>query len=337
MKNKIINLATSDNVYIIAEIGINHEGDLNTCLDMVSAAFRAGADAVKLQSIDPNLSYSPTSESYPIFSKGQLSNEDTGLVFSFARSLGLDVFTTCGDYETAMQIDEYQPSCWKVSSGLLTHIPLIRQLTSFGRPLVLSTGLSNINEIREAVNAIKEISDVEIILLHCVSVYPTPIEILNLKKIGILKNEFQCQVGYSDHSVGIEAPYLAVAAGARVIEKHFSFDVSRDGFDHAISLDESEFKKMVNKIRLAELFLGSGGDEFSKQIIHARQKYLRSIVAIDNITEGSPLDLNNIGVRRTNEANKGSEPKFLDSLLGTIAKKNYKKFDPIRLEDTNDD
>ena len=313
----------NDKTYIIAEIGINHEGDIDICKEMIKSAARCGVNAVKLQTIDANSNYVKGTESYNIFKSAELTQEETHEAFKFAKGLGLDIFTTAGDMETIDWVDKLNPSHWKVSSGLLTHIPVIKYLASLKRPLLMSTGMANEADIDLAIKAAKLNGATDVSLFQCTSVYPTPIQEVNLSTIGWLKDRYNIPVGLSDHSDGDDAVFLSIAAGATLIEKHFSLDVNREGFDHKVSLDEQGLKEMVKRVRLAEVMMGNEKKKISKMVEGTRGEFLRYIVATQPIFKGNKFSSSNIGVKRTPIGVKGIAPKYMDSVLGMVSDKNY--------------
>jgi sialic acid synthase SpsE len=324
-----------DAIYVIAEIGINHEGDVEKCRRMIDSAIESGANAVKLQTIDADANYVVGSESYKVFKGSELTREETANMFDLARENGLDVFTTVGDIGTAEWVEKLEPSCWKISSGLLTHIPMVRHLASLGRPLLISTGMANVDDINLAIETSKSAGNNDISLFQCTSLYPAPLDSLNLSTIGWLKEKYGYDVGFSDHSLGSDAAYLSVGAGATLIEKHFSLDNRRSGFDHKISLDPNGLKEMIGRIREAEQIMGEPIKYVSEPINKMREKFLRSIVAIDSISKGDIFSSENIGVRRVLSGKNGSEPKYFDTMLGLIAKKDFNVNDPITIEEIN--
>jgi len=325
----------NSHVYVIAEIGVNHEGNVEQCAKMIRAASEIGVDAVKLQTIDADANYVVGSESYKVFKKSELTQEETASMFRLAQDNGLDVFTTVGDIGTAEWVEKLEPSCWKISSGLLTHIPMIRHLASLGRPLLISTGMANENDIDLAIETAQSLGNNDISLFQCTSLYPAPIDSLNLSTISWLKERYGYNVGFSDHSSGSDAAFLSIGVGATLIEKHFSLDPSQPGFDHKISLNTLGFKKMVERVRVAEKMMGSPKKTLSNELIETRKKFLRSVVAINNISKGGILTIQNIGVKRTLPGEGGCEPKYFDNLLGKIVKKDINMNDPITSEVIN--
>ena len=326
-------LIMSDNVYIIAEIGINHEGDVEKCREMIYSAAESGANAVKLQTIDANANYVVGSESYKVFKGSELTREETANMFNLARENGLDVFTTVGDIGTAEWVEKLEPSCWKISSGLLTHIPMVRHLASLRRPLLISTGMANVDDINLAIETSQSAGNNDISLFQCTSLYPAPLDSLNLSTIGWLKERYGYDVGFSDHSLGSDAAFLSVGAGATLIEKHFSLDPSQPGFDHKISLNIAGFKEMVERVRVAEKMMGMMQKKVSEAVNNTRMKYLRSVVATRSIMAGQKLSGENIGIKRTLPGNLGLAPKYFESIIGSIAKIDIEVDQSIRQTD----
>ncbi len=324
------------NTYIIAEIGINHEGNYSLCEEMVYAAKEAGVKAVKLQTIDAEKNYAKDTESYKIFNKSQLSQNETKKIFALSKKLNLDVFTTVGDIETATWIKKLKPSAWKISSSLFTHLPLINHLCDFKEEIFLSTGLANNKEIADVINVIKKKGKKNYKLLHCVSKYPTkPIE-ANLSRIKYLKKRYGVEVGYSDHSIGNLASCIAVSQGASIVEKHFTYDANRKGFDHKISLDYKGMKKLVERIIETERMLKNEND-FFKTIKKNREKFLRVIVANKKIKRGTTFKKTNITIKRVQNNKKGLSPIKFSKLLGKYSIESYLKDQIIdKLELKND-
>ena len=312
------------NTYIIAEIGINHEGDFSLCKEMIYAAKEAGVKAVKLQTIDPEKNYTKDTKSYEIFNKSQLSPSETEKIFSLSKKLNLDIFTTVGDIETATWIKKLKPSAWKISSSLFTHLPLINYLCGFKEELFLSTGLANNKEIADIIKVLEKKGKKNYKLLHCVSKYPTKSIEANLSRIKYLKETYGVEVGYSDHSIGNLACCLAVSQGASILEKHFTNDNARKGFDHKISLDYKGMKKLVKKVIETEKML-KNDNEFLKTIKKNREKFLRVVVADKEIKRGSAFKKTNITIKRVQNNKRGLSPFNYSKLLGKYSIRNYLK------------
>jgi len=319
--------------FVIAEIGINHEGSVEACAKMIRAAAEAGADAVKLQTVDPEENYAPGTESHAIFSQAELTREETARMFELARQLGLEVFTTAGDFNTLEWVEALEPSAHKISSGLLTSTPIIRAAAKTGRPLLMSTGMAETEAIDRAVEAAKEAGCQALALFQCTSIYPAPPETLNLRTIGWLEERYGIPCGFSDHSRGIQAAPLAVAAGASMIEKHFSLDLGREGFDHRLSLSPEDFAEMVNGIRSAEAMLGTPEKSLATEEQVNAGKYHRVLAARRDVDTGKILGRDDVAVLRLAPGSGGLEPGRFESLMGKRALVALKRFSPIREED----
>lgn len=320
-------------VVVIAEIGVNHEGDPEACLGLVEQAARAGADAVKLQTVKAAENYAPDTESFAVFSRAELPEAATARAFSLARDLGLECFSTCGDVPSLEFVDTLTPAAWKISSGLLTHLPLIRRAAATGRTLLLSTGMTGLDEARRAVAAAREAGAQNLGVFQCTSLYPAPPETLHLRAIAALAREFGVPAGLSDHSAGDLAPALAVAAGAHMIEKHFSLDPGRPGFDHRVSLDPAGFAAMVAKVRLAEAMLGSADRPLCDAVRQSAGRYLRCLAARQDIPAGKLLELADLAVLRLPAGRRGLAPEALDTAPGRRALRAIAAYEPITGED----
>jgi sialic acid synthase SpsE len=322
-------IGVNEPVFIIAEIGINHEGDVNHCAQMIEAAAKSGANSIKLQTVDADKSYTAGTESYSLFSKATLTRDETEKMFDLARSLNMEPFTTVGDIETLSWVDRLSPTAYKISSGLLTHIPLVKEVSKTNRPILLSTGMAETGDIDLAIGEIKKVSATDIALFQCTSLYPTEDKYLNLGTIAWMKQKYNLNVGFSDHSERIDASSYAVAAGACMIEKHFTYDSKRKDYDHSISLEPDAFKSMVKLIREAEVMKGTSEKNMPKPLIEQRNKYTRCLVANNDISSGEILTKNNIAIKRPNKSKRGLEPKFYDSVLGRKLKSSLHKDEPI--------
>lgn len=287
--------------FIIAEIGVNHEGSLERCMEMVESAARAGANAIKLQTALPEDNYAPDTDAYRQYSAAFLSVEDTGKVFAGARGLGMAAFTTTG-LATLPAIEALRPDAYKVSSGTLSNHPLLEALCGMGRPVLISTGLSDLTEIDEAVRLARAAGADRLSVMQCTSLYPAPPESLNLASIRTLAERYGAIAGFSDHSAGIEASVLAVAAGANIVEKHYSFDSSREGWDHVVSLEEPELCRMVAAIRHAETCMGSADKPLSEAQRALVSQVRRYIVARHDIAAGEMITLGDLLFWRLQEA-----------------------------------
>ena len=234
---------------IIAEIGINHMGDEDLCKKMIFSALDSGADCVKLQTVNEKESYLPQTESYKIFKGTNLSKSSLKRLSNFARDNNGFLFSTPADFSSLGLLNSIDISAYKVSSGLLTNLPLLDKMSKYNKPIILSTGMANEEEISNALNILKKNNLSNIALLHCISLYPAPFDTLNLNFINKLSKKYHLISGYSDHSEGNLACLTAVSLGAKIIEKHFTVDRSIIGADNKSSMEPKEFKEMCTKIR----------------------------------------------------------------------------------------
>lgn len=316
-------------VITIAEIGINHEGDIGACKAMIERAAEGGADAIKLQTVDPDENYVRGTESHKLFGSCQLTVDQTAKMFDFGRSLGTEVLTTAGDGATLDWVEELSPAAHKISSGLFTHLPLIRQAAETGRTLLMSTGAATVEDIDETVDFVRRAGGNQIGLFQCTSIYPAPPETLNLSNLSWMTKRYGLPVGFSDHSDGIFAASHAVSAGAVMIEKHFTLDASRSGYDHRLSLEPDEFAAMVKNIRMAEGMMGKAGKLLEGEEVSKADELHRVLVARRAISEGEEFSSQNVGVKRPLPGKLGLKPKFFDQILGKKATRTLTPDEPI--------
>lgn len=328
---------TINKVFIIAEIGNNHEGDLELAKKLIRAAAKSGVDAVKFQTIRPgHLINQEDKIRYNQLKKFELSFNDYQILNEVAQNEGVEFMSTPFDLESASFLNNYV-SVFKIASGDNDFFPLIEKISSFGKPIILSTGMAEIPDIKKTVNFIKENWEKskiigELFLLHCVSNYPTNPEDANLTRINLLRMSFpDCTIGYSDHTLGNLASISAVALGARIIEKHFTLDKNYSSFrDHALSADPSEMTELVKCIREVEMMISE-----SQKIDHDRFIVSRRSIAINkNMKKGEILKTENLCWVRPGEGFRpGEENKVLGKMLvkdikarTILSKSHFKKF-----------
>ena len=258
MKNlKDFGINTSHRTYVIAEIGLNHGGDLALAKKMIDGAVSAGVDAVKFQTYLTEKRTFPGSPIFDILKKCELPFEAFKELQEYSKSKNVDFFSTPFDDESVDYLDSIGCDLYKVASFDVVNIPFLKKVAKTGKPVILSVGMSDLNEIRMAYNTLRE-STKNIALLHCISAYPTKEEDANLAAIASLKSEFDCVIGQSDHTDDILVPLYAVAAGAQIIEKHFKLDGQDDCIDNPVSITTTQTKKLVEEIRRVERILGDG-------------------------------------------------------------------------------
>ena len=333
---KIANKKISDNspAFIIAEIGINHNGSKSKCAKLIYEAYKSGANAVKLQIADPNYSYAKNHPSYKEFKNKDLNDETLKKLINYAKSLGLSLFATPGDFKSLQRVKNLKMPAIKISSGLLSNLPLIKEASKVKVPIIFSTGMSYLKEVHEAVNLCKQKQN-KIAILKCTSIYPSPIKYLNLKGINEYKKIFKVPVGYSDHALGIDASINAVGNGAKIIEKHFTLNKLEKGADHKISIEPKEFKEMVEKIRNLESMMGDGILKPTKNEIKSRNNNLRKVVTLMNITKGEKISLNNVSLKRIKTGKKRIKLKNFYKILGKRTSKNLRQEEVLSINDIN--
>ena len=332
---KIDNFNIKKNVFIIAEIGNNHEGDLNLAKKMISLASQAGANAVKFQTIVPTKLVSvKQKDRIKQLERFQFSYDDFMVLSDYAKSENIMFLSTPFDIESCNFLNDIVPA-FKIASGDNTFFPLIESIAKTGKPIIMSTGLMTLDEVNRSFSFIKDIwekHDIKqhLALLHCVSSYPTDAENVNLSSMKELEKITKF-IGYSDHASGIDACVLAIAFGAKIIEKHFTIDNNYSTFrDHQLSANPHDFKTMVDKIRVSEKMLGDGNKEPNKTELASKQSFRRSIVTKHNLSAGHRIELNDLSwVRPGGGLKPGDEYK----VIGKILKFNIDSGTKIKMED----
>ena len=324
----------TDGTFIIAELSANHNGSLLTALDTIKAAYECGANAIKLQTYTADtLTLNCDKEDfiikggtlwdgrklYDLYKEAYTPWEWHKELFNYARSLGIDIFSTPFDKSAVDFLETLNPSVYKIASFEITDYELVRYTASKMKPIIISTGIATIDEIQDAVNICKNEGNHQIILLHCTSAYPAPLEDANLLTIPNLAQTFGVISGFSDHTLGTTAPVVAVTLGAKVIEKHFILDRSIGGADAEFSLDKKEFGNMVKAIRDTEKLLGKVSYDMSQKKQKSRQ-FSRSLYVAKDIKKGEKFSEENI---RSVRPGYGMHPKHLKEVLGKVATKDY--------------
>ena len=329
---------------IIAEAGVNHNGDLNLAKQMVVAAKDAGADYVKFQTGKPEKVISKFAEmaDYQKVNTGKkesqldmvrkimLPQSDFAILKQYCAEIGIKFMSTPFDLDSIDVLKKLDMDYWKIPSGEITNYPYLKKIAQFGEPVILSTGMCEMEDIEAALKVLTDngLNKDKISILHCNTEYPTPFNDVNLLAMNELKDRFVVRVGYSDHTKGIEVPIAAVALGAEIIEKHFTLDRNMEGPDHKASLEPDELKAMVSAIRNIELALGDGHKTVSeserKNIAVAR----KSIVAAKNIKAGEVFNENNLTVKRPGN---GISPMDWEKVIGKTAKKDFAEDQLIEL------
>jgi len=327
---------------IIAEAGVNHNGALETAKQLVDKAKEAGADMVKFQTFKAEKLVSKyavkakyqkettdASESqYNMIKKLELDLNMHKELIEHCRLRGIKFLSSPFDIDSIKLLNKLEIDIMKIPSGEITNLPYLREIGKLKKEVILSTGMSTLGEIERALNILNENGTKNIVVLHCNTEYPTPMEDVNLRAIATIKEAFKVEVGYSDHTLGIEVPIAAVVMGASIIEKHFTLDKSMAGPDHRASLEPHEFKAMVKAIRNIEKALGNGIKKPSKSELPNIEIVRKSIVAKCNIKKGEVLSENNLTVKRPG---MGISPMRWNEIIGRTAKRDYRTDEMIEI------
>jgi N,N'-diacetyllegionaminate synthase len=329
---------------VVAEAGVNHNGDLELAKNLIRVAAESGADYVKFQMFDAGKLATPSvvkadyqiintnaaESQFQMLKNLEMSKADYVKLLDFSSQCGIKIFSTGFDIEMNNMLAELGQRIFKVPSGEITNLPYLRNIGQFGVDVILSTGMSNLDEIGAALNALEAAGTPidAITVLHCTTAYPAPMEDINLLAMRTIANEFDVKVGYSDHSEGIEVSIAAVALGAVVIEKHFTSDRNLPGPDHKASLEPAELKNMIKAIRNIESARGDGVKKLTSSEMSNLSIARKSIVASIDIKEGEIFTDENLTAKR---AGVGISPMKWDEVIGKRAQRNYLQNDLIEL------
>lgn len=329
---------------IIAEAGVNHNGSIEMAKQLIDAAAIAGVDYVKFQTFKAEKLVTKNAKQaeyqqrnaaddsqLAMLKKLELSKEEHVELIGYCHDKGVQFLSTAFDMESVDFLHSLNLGLWKIPSGEITNYPFLKRIAAYNEKTILSTGMCDMEDVRAAVKALYKngLSKDNLILLHCNTEYPTPFEDVNLKAMGSLRDEFGVEVGYSDHTKGIEVPIAAVALGATVIEKHFTLNRNMEGPDHNASLEPDELKMMVDAIRNIEKAIGGDG---TKHVSESERKNIavarKSIIAARNIKKGELLTEENLTAKRPGT---GISPMRWEEVIGTTAVKDFKEEEPIEL------
>ncbi|MGF7119013.1 N-acetylneuraminate synthase [Methanobacterium oryzae] len=320
--------------FIIAEAGVNHNGSVEIAKKLVDAAKEVGADAVKFQTFkaeklvtkdadkaEYQIKNSGEESQYDMIKNLELSDDEFREIVKYTTQKGLIFLSSPFEEESAYLLDKIGIPAFKIASGEITNFPLLKYIAKKQKQIILSTGMSTLGEVEEAINIIKKYND-NIILMHCLTSYPAKKENTNLNVIKTLEYAFKLPVGFSDHTEGIEMPIAAVAMGSCCIEKHFTIDKNLPGPDHKASLEPHEFAEMIKCIRNVEKGLGNGIKKPTNEEIEIKKLVRKSIVAKEDILKGTILDENMLDIKRPGT---GIEPKYLNDVIGKELTEDIKK------------
>lgn len=333
--------------FVIAEAGSNHNGDLSIAKELIEVAADAGADAVKFQTFRAEEMYVEDSGDveyldddrsiYEIIESMEMPYGWIPELHDYCHEQGVQFMSTPFDERSAAELAEYVPA-WKVASYTSSHIPFLEHLAGTDKPIIMSTGAHDLEEIRESVTALQDASVSDLVLLQCVAAYPTPLSEINLRVIETLREEFDVLTGLSDHTLDpVTAPTAAVALGASVVEKHFTLDKSMDGPDHEFALEPDELNQMISAIRDTEVALGTGEKHVLEVENELYQKARRSIQSTENLEAGEKFTKRNVDVLRPGEQTTGLAPKYYNTVLGKTAARNIQSGEGITEEDIKED
>jgi len=328
--------------FIIAEAGVNHNGSTAIAKDMIFAAASSGADAIKFQTFltEELVSKRAATAKYQADNTGgmrrqyemlknlELSEADHILLQQCCRENNIQFLSSAFDVASVDFLDRLGVDLYKVPSGEITSLPYLRRIARTGKPVILSTGMATHDEVKSALTVFNEngYDNDRLALLHCTSDYPAPYADVNLKVMHTLRHKFGLRTGYSDHTQGIEIAIAATALGAEIIEKHFTLDQNMAGPDHLASITPDNLATMVKSIRHVEASLGDGKNRLSENEKDHRQAVRKSIVARRPIRQGEMMSEDNLTIKRPGD---GISPMKWDEYIGRIASRNYQADDPI--------
>jgi N,N'-diacetyllegionaminate synthase len=330
------------NIYIIAEAGVNHNGNIEIAKKMIEKAKEAGADCIKFQTFissnlvtkkavkaDYQIEQTKSDETQlDMLKKLELSFDEFKELNEYCKLKNIEFLSTAFDFESIDFLNNLGMKRWKIPSGDITNLPYLMMIAKFNKPIILSTGMSTMEDIRLALCAIRNYGKSDITVLHCTTEYPTPYDDVNLKAMLTIKNEFNVNVGYSDHTRGIEIPIAAVVMGATVIEKHFTLDKNMEGPDHKASIEPDELKAMVSAIRNIEAAMGDGEKKPSKSEKKNIAIARKSIIAKTNIKKGEIFTEENITVKRPGN---GVSPMKWFEVIGQTAARDFEEEELIEI------
>lgn len=316
--------------YIIAEAGVNHNGDVNIARELIRIAKRAGCDCVKFQvfSAEKIVTHTASKARYQVentqsddtqfnmLKKLELGFDDFKMLKAYCDENKIDFLATPFDEDAVDLLENLGVNAYKVSSGDITNKPLLQYIACKKKKILLSTGMSTLEEVSKAVQWINETGNNDIVLFHCTSNYPAAYSSVNMEAMNTLKKEFRYPVGYSDHTPGIEIPLMAVAYGAEVIEKHFTYDKTAEGPDHKASLNPEELEEMVRTIRNVEIAVGTGEKRPTDEEMETRKAARKSLVWKKDISAGTVVQIGDLCCKRPGD---GIPPENMESMIGKVA------------------
>lgn len=330
--------------FIVAEIGSNHNGDLSLCRRLIEEARHCGADAVKFQSwtkrslvskaeYKRNTRYGTKSASSTLeheIERYQLTPEAHQRIAADCREVGIPFFSSCFSFEEADLLESLNVPAYKIASMDVNHLPLLEYVAQKGRPILLSTGLATLGEIERALDVLRSSGSSPVALLHCLSIYPSPAGIINLRNMATLQTAFDVPIGYSDHSLGTSIPLAAVALGACIVEKHFTLDKHMEGWDHAISADPAEMSYFVSESRNVFAALGQPTRALTLEQIEKRKVFRRRVVLARPLKAGETLTAADLDYKRPGN---GINPDEIRYVVGRAVKRDIEREEELDWSD----
>ncbi len=341
MKNDIIKIGKktvglNSPVFVIAEAGVNHNGSIELALKLVDVAKKSGADAVKFETFKaqqvalasvPMAAYQiknigKTESQLAMLKRLELNEEFYQPIMAHCKKIGIIFLSTPhGGFESVNLLEDLGVPAFKFGSGDLTNLPVLEYAAKKGKPMIISTGMATMEEVKRAVEHVRKTGNNKIILLHCTTEYPCPPENVNLRVLATLKEKFGTLVGYSDHTLGINVPIMAATLGAVLIEKHMTLDKNMFGPDHRASAEPEELHQMILAIKNANTILGSSVKKPTSQELLLRNIARKSIVSLRDIKRGELFTADNIGIKRPGT---GLPPKDYFKIIGAVARVDIK-------------
>lgn len=328
--------------YVIAEAGSNHNGDLDVAKELIEVAADAGADAVKFQTFrakdlyvdDRNKVEDPGESTYNLLESLEMPYEWIPELHDYCETKGIQFMSSSFDERSTQEIAKYVPA-FKVASFTLSHHPFLKDLITYDKPIIMSTGGHNKDEIRDAVSVLRDSGVDNLVLLHCVSSYPTPLGEINVRAVRSLGYEFNTPVGLSDHTIEPTiAPAAATALGGTVLEKHITLDQEMEGPDHSFALEPDELASMIQQVRRTDLALGTGDLGVSSVESGAVSRATRSLFAVQDISKGEIITEDAVQALRPGTLeSEGLAPNHLSDVVGERAINNISAGDPVNADD----
>lgn len=329
-------------VFIIAEAGVNHNGSIELAKELIDKASESGADAVKFQSFKAERLVTKSAQKaeyqeettgkeenqFEMIKRLELDYEKHEELIGYCKSKDIMFLSSPFDLESIDLLNNLGLEIFKIPSGEITNLPYLRKIGLLKKKVILSTGMSTLGDIEKALEILRKGGTMDVTVLHCNTEYPTPMKDVNLNAMNTIKEAFKVEVGYSDHTLGIEVPIAAVALGATVIEKHFTLDKNMEGPDHRASLEPNELKELVKCIRNIEIALGDGLKKLTESEAKNITIVRKSIVAGRNIKKGEAFTIENLEIKRPGN---GISPMKLDEVIGKLAIRDYEEDELIEI------